>query len=72
MELLVEEAASQHIDGAKLFDFTNQYGRLVQLGTENRKLKVTFQWDKKNYLRRYEIVEQFIQALNSMKREPVA
>ncbi|WP_186575711.1 transcription-repair coupling factor [Aquibacillus kalidii] len=72
MEILVEDEASQQIDGAKLFDFTNEYGRMIQLGTENRKLKIVFQWDKKNYQRRYEIVEQFIQALSSMKREPVA
>lgn len=72
LELIVDEEASQQIDGAKLFEFTNEYGRLIQLGTENRKLKVVFQWDKKTFIRRYEIIEQFIEALDRMKREPVA
>ncbi|MDL4840475.1 transcription-repair coupling factor [Aquibacillus rhizosphaerae] len=68
MELLVEDEASQQIDGAKLFEYTNQYGRMVQLGTENRKLKVVFHWGKTTHARRYELVEQFVAALKDMKR----
>ncbi|WP_138420001.1 transcription-repair coupling factor [Aquibacillus sediminis] len=68
-ELLMEGNASQSIDGAKLFEYANQYGRMIQLGTENSKLKVVFQWDKQAYLRRYEIIEDFIDALKDMKRD---
>lgn len=57
---------------AKLFEFANQYGRLIQLGTENRKLKVEFRFDKSQYIKRYEILEEFIQTLNEMKQTPVA
>ncbi|WP_093217466.1 transcription-repair coupling factor [Sediminibacillus albus] len=69
IEILVEEDTSQHIDGAKLFEFASSYGRMVQLGTENRNLKMVLQWDKQNKLRRYEIVEELIQGLKHTKRD---
>ncbi|WP_226038370.1 transcription-repair coupling factor [Aquibacillus saliphilus] len=69
IELLVEEEASQQLDGAKIFEFANQYGRMVQLGTEDRKLKVVFTWDKQSQSKRYDIVEEFIQGLKNMKRK---
>ncbi|SEB20094.1 transcription-repair coupling factor (superfamily II helicase) [Thalassobacillus cyri] len=69
IELVMEAEASQEIDGAKLFDLANSYGRMVQLGTEDQKLKVTFQWDKKTYVRRYEVVDEFLQRLPAMRRE---
>ncbi|WP_028781781.1 transcription-repair coupling factor [Thalassobacillus devorans] len=69
IELVMDAEASQEIDGAKLFDLANSYGRMVQLGTEDQKLKVTFQWDKKTYVRRYEVVDEFLQRLPGMKRE---
>ncbi|WP_018934283.1 transcription-repair coupling factor [Gracilibacillus lacisalsi] len=72
IEVIVEEERSQELDGAKLFEFANQYGRLIQLGTENRKLKVEFRFDKSQYIKRYEILEEFIQTLNEMKQTPVA
>ncbi|WP_208587326.1 transcription-repair coupling factor [Gracilibacillus suaedae] len=72
IEVIVEEERSQELDGAKLFEFANQYGRLIQLGTENRKLKVEFRFDKSQYIKRYEILEEFIQTLSEMKQTPVA
>lgn len=71
MELLVEEDRSQEIDGAKLFEFANQYGRMIQLGTENRQLKVKFRFSREPKLKRYEVLESFIQALKEMKQTPV-
>src|SRR5690625_2715299 len=44
-ELIVEEARSQQIDGTKLFELANSYGRNVQLGTVGNKLKVIFRWN---------------------------
>ncbi|WP_077623907.1 transcription-repair coupling factor [Sediminibacillus massiliensis] len=69
IEILVEEDTSQQIDGAKLFEFATHYGRMVQLGTENRNLKMVFQWDKKTKNRRYEVVEELIQGLQGTKRD---
>lgn len=69
IDLLMEAESSQNIDGAKLFELANSYGRIVQLGTEDQKLKVTFQWDRKSYIRRYEVVDEFLQRLPDMKRE---
>src|SRR5699024_10314190 len=40
LEMLIEGSRSQDIDGAKLFELANNYGRQIQLGTENTKLKV--------------------------------
>src|SRR5699024_5419451 len=34
IELIVEENRSQRIDGAKVFELANEFGRNVQLGTE--------------------------------------
>ncbi|WP_082235822.1 transcription-repair coupling factor [Halobacillus massiliensis] len=69
MILLMEASQSQAIDGAKLFEFANQYGRMVQLGTEDSQLKVTFTWDRQNEIKRYDIVEEFIKALPDLTRE---
>ncbi|WP_181351153.1 transcription-repair coupling factor [Thalassobacillus sp. CUG 92003] len=68
IQFLMEAETSQQIDGSKLFEFANQYGRIVQLGTEDQKLKVTFNWDKDSKPRRYEIVIEFLQALPGMIR----
>ncbi|UOQ49520.1 transcription-repair coupling factor [Gracilibacillus caseinilyticus] len=72
IEVLVDGDRSQEIDGAKLFEFANQYGRQIQLGTEDRKLKVTFRFDQSQYNNRYELLEEFIQTLTEMKQTPVA
>ncbi|MBA2176996.1 transcription-repair coupling factor [Halobacillus locisalis] len=69
IEMVMEKEQSQNLDGAKLFEFANQYGRLIQLSTEDNQLKVTFTWDKKSRLTRYEIVEEFISKLPEMMRE---
>ncbi|PAD37475.1 transcription-repair coupling factor [Terribacillus sp. 7520-G] len=68
MEILIDPEMSQHVDGSKLFEFANQYGRMVQLGTEDKKLKIVFNWDRQSYERRYEIAEEFIQAMRELKR----
>ncbi|MRH44989.1 transcription-repair coupling factor [Aquibacillus halophilus] len=69
VEILIEDEASQKLDGAKLFELANKYGRMIQLGTEERRLKVVFVWDKQSKVKRYEIVEEFIHGLKDMKRE---
>ncbi|GAE94188.1 transcription-repair coupling factor [Gracilibacillus boraciitolerans JCM 21714] len=68
IEVIVAEERSQEIDGAKLFEFANQHGRLIQLGTEERKLKVEFKFDNQQYMKRYEVLEEFIQVLQEMNQ----
>lgn len=65
--LLVSEDRSQAIDGSKLFELANQFGRNVQLGTENNKLKITVKYTDKTK-ERYKIVEDFIKKLNTVDR----
>ncbi|GAB2564062.1 transcription-repair coupling factor [Gracilibacillus alcaliphilus] len=70
IEVIVEEERSRELDGAKLFEFANQYGRIVQLGTEERKLKIEFKFDKQQYVKRYDILAEFVEALRDMKAVP--
>lgn len=72
MEIIMEEERSQLLDGAKLFEFANQFGRMIQLGTKDRKLKVEFRFDKKQYEKRYDLLEDFLRALNDMEIVPVS
>ncbi|SFG37025.1 transcription-repair coupling factor [Halobacillus alkaliphilus] len=69
LEMVMDADQSQLIDGAKLFEYANKYGRIVQLGTEDNQLKVTFKWDRQPQAKRYEIVEEFLSQLPSMIRE---
>lgn len=69
IELLVEAETSQTIDGEKLFAYANDYGRIMQLGTDNQQLKISFHWDRNMYPNRYQEVIKFIQALDELKRE---
>lgn len=69
--ITIDEFASQQIDGEKLFAYANKFGRMIQLGTDNKKLKITFQWDKKSYPSRYQHVVSFMQSLESLQREDV-
>ncbi|MCA0972712.1 transcription-repair coupling factor [Halobacillus litoralis] len=69
IEMVMEKEQSQQIDGAKLFDLANQYGRMVQLSTEDNQLKATFSWDRKTKFDRYEVVRKFISQLPDMMRE---
>ncbi|WP_042220777.1 transcription-repair coupling factor [Oceanobacillus manasiensis] len=69
IELLVEENRSQQIDGAKLFELANNYGRNVQLGTESNKLKIVFKSTQDTKHQRYDTVAKFIQELNKLDRE---
>ncbi|WP_249872210.1 transcription-repair coupling factor [Oceanobacillus saliphilus] len=67
--LLIEEDRSKQIDGSKLFELANNFGRNVGLGTENQKLKIVFKWTNETEHSRYELVEQFIEKLNDVNRD---
>lgn len=68
IDLVIEEARTKEIDGAKLFDLANQYGRMMQVSADGDKLKVSFRLNKEQEKRRYEILEEFLQALQNMSR----
>lgn len=65
--LKIEEAASQLIDGEKLFAYANKSKRMIQLGTDNKKLMITFRWDNKTYSNRYQHVVSFIETLKKLQ-----
>src|SRR5699024_5517069 len=67
VELLVEEDRSQEIDGSKLFELANTFGRDVQLGTDNNKLKVTFKGAKEIADHQYETVNLLLSVPNKLK-----
>ncbi|MFD2761407.1 transcription-repair coupling factor [Lentibacillus juripiscarius] len=69
LELLIEEQRSQRIDGSKLFEKANQFGRNVQLGTEGSKLKIMLTWTRDTKHKRYEQAEQFIRELATVDRD---
>lgn len=66
IELTVEEARSLKIDGAKLFQLANEFGRNVQLGTKGNQLRVIFKWKNETTEERYEIVANFITRLQEV------
>ncbi|MFC3040979.1 transcription-repair coupling factor [Virgibacillus xinjiangensis] len=69
IEMLMEESRSKMIDGAKLFELANSFGRGVQLGTENNKLKITFKWNRDTKHERYETIADFIDKLSNVDRD---
>ncbi|WP_182201612.1 transcription-repair coupling factor [Paraliobacillus salinarum] len=66
--LIVEAQASQLVDGEKLFLYANKYGRMIQLGTENQNLKISFRWDRNTYPNRYQEVIGFIKGMKELNR----
>ncbi|WP_101847136.1 transcription-repair coupling factor [Halobacillus sp. Marseille-P3879] len=69
IEMMMEAGQSQQIDGAKLFEVANEFGRMIQLGTEDGQLKVTITWDRQAQAKRYDVVEEFLAKLPRLTRE---
>lgn len=68
IDLIVEEKRSQQIDGSKLFELANTFGRQVMLGTEQQKLKVSFRWTAEEKHARYKTVEKFMKNMTDVNR----
>src|SRR5699024_3153851 len=66
IDLILDEAYSQQVDGASLCDIASQYGRGSQLGTVKKQLKDVYKWQRGREKTRYEVVEAFIQALEKI------
>ncbi|MFC2948831.1 transcription-repair coupling factor [Virgibacillus sediminis] len=69
LEMLVEEERSRKIDGAKVFELANSFGRGIQLGTEKNKLKVALKWSRETEHERYGVMERFIDKLSEVDRD---
>ena len=69
IELLIEESRSQQIDGSKLFDVANEFGRTIQLGTEQNQLKINISWTKDTEHNRYKTTERIIKSLAKVNRD---
>ncbi|MBY7141611.1 transcription-repair coupling factor [Virgibacillus sp. NKC19-3] len=69
IELLVDESRSQQIDGSKLFELANDFGRGVQLGTEHSKLKIVVKDTGNSRFDRYKTVENLVDKLQTVDRE---
>ncbi|HLS35628.1 MAG TPA: transcription-repair coupling factor [Bacillota bacterium] len=68
IELVLEAERSQKVDGSKLFNVANEFGRSILLGTDQNQLKATIRWNKESEHQRYEITEQFIDKLKDVNR----
>ncbi|GGA70926.1 transcription-repair coupling factor [Ornithinibacillus halotolerans] len=68
IELLVSEERSQLIDGSKIFELANEYGREIMLGTEQNKLKVMYRYSKENKFKRYDTIKDFIGKMDKINR----
>src|SRR5699024_5272431 len=69
IELLLEDDRSKQVDGSKLFDLANEFGRTIQLGTEQNKLKIMMKWTKDTKHNRYQKLEDFIKKLSTVNRD---
>ncbi|HLS06844.1 MAG TPA: transcription-repair coupling factor [Bacillota bacterium] len=69
IEIFLDEERSQKIDGAKLFDIAHSFGRNIQLGSAQNKIKIVFRWSKDTFDKRYDVVIEFLQHLAHVNRD---
>lgn len=69
IEMLMEEKRSSQVDGTKLFELANTFGRDVQLGTDHQKLKITFKKSKGRTHDYYQMVIDFLTKLEDVNRD---
>lgn len=68
LELLIDDNRSKGIDGSKLFEEANAFGRNIQLGTENTKLKIVITWNNETKHQRFDMAESFMKKLANVDR----
>lgn len=68
MELLVSDERSKLVDGAKVFELANEYGREILLGTEQTKLKVIYRFSRDSSFTRYDTIKDFIGKMDKINR----
>ncbi|WP_010094866.1 transcription-repair coupling factor [Ornithinibacillus scapharcae] len=69
IELLLSEDRSQLVDGAKVFELANEFGREFMLGTEQNKLKVIYRYSRDSKHKRYDAIKEFIEKMDNINRE---
>ncbi|MGG4490369.1 transcription-repair coupling factor [Metabacillus idriensis] len=70
--LYVSEDASRLIDGQKLFELSNKYGRAVGLGMDGKRLKITIQLKGINTDKWLKIASELLNGLGSVKKEEIS
>ncbi|MCA1322073.1 transcription-repair coupling factor [Bacillus tianshenii] len=69
--LLISEEASNDIDGQKLFLLGNEFGRMVSLGMEGKRLKIVIQTKRTEPDKWIEVAISMIKGLENVKKESV-
>ncbi len=72
ISILVEEAASNKIDGQKLFDLSNKYQRTVGLGMEGSRLKMTISTKGHTVDQWLTIITELLNGLSQVKKEEIS
>jgi transcription-repair coupling factor (superfamily II helicase) len=67
--ILISEEASNMIEGYKLFQLGNQFGRMISLGMEGQKLKIVIQTKGLETEKWLNIVSNMIKGLADVKKE---
>ena len=70
--IIISEETSQNIDGQKLFELSDRYGRDVGLGMDGQRLKLTLQINNKETGKWLTIVAELINGLKNVKKEEVS
>ncbi|ERH56722.1 MULTISPECIES: transcription-repair coupling factor [Bacillus amyloliquefaciens group] len=68
----ISEEASAQIDGQKLFELGNKYGRQIGLGMEGKKLKISVQTKGRKTEEWLETVLGMLKGLQDVKKETIA
>ncbi|SDI96200.1 transcription-repair coupling factor [Alteribacillus bidgolensis] len=66
--LLIAEETSKNIDGSKLFEAVNEFGREVGLGTSGQKIKLVLHQNRMSGKRLLEIMEVLVNKLPDTKK----
>ncbi|HZH60669.1 MAG TPA: transcription-repair coupling factor, partial [Metabacillus sp.] len=69
--MLIEDEASNQIDGQKLFDLSNKYPRIVGLGMEGSRLKLTVNTKGLDVPKWLAIVTDLLNGLSQVKKEEI-
>lgn len=70
--LLIDEHASNFIDGHKLFLLSNQFDKMIGLGMDGNRLKMTIATKKKKADQLLEIIIQLLNGLAGTKKEEIS
>ncbi len=70
--MLIEDEASNQIDGQKLFDLSNKYPRIVGLGMEGSRLKLTVNTKGLGVEKWLAIITDLLNGLSQVKKEEIS